>query len=156
MSKERDNSFEQVVENIQRDIEAEEEALFSKKVIKEYRAPKNVGRMTEPDAFGIVTGSCGDTMEIYLKIRDNRAADALFMTDGCGPSIACGSMLTKMVKEKDVWDIEKITNKDLVDALEGLPDENLHCAKLAVDTLKEALRSWDAKDAVDVSKNDKL
>ncbi|MCK4613225.1 MAG: iron-sulfur cluster assembly scaffold protein, partial [Thermoplasmata archaeon] len=80
----------------------------------------------------------------------------LFMTDGCGPSIACGSMLTQMVKEKDVWDIEKITNKDLVYALEGLPDENLHCAKLAVDTLKEALRSWDAKDAVDVSKNDKL
>ncbi|MCK4613204.1 MAG: iron-sulfur cluster assembly scaffold protein, partial [Thermoplasmata archaeon] len=74
MSKERDNSFEQVVENIQRDIEAEEEALFSKKVIEEYRAPKNVGRMTEPDAFGIVTGSCGDTMEIYLKIRDNRVA----------------------------------------------------------------------------------
>ena len=134
-----------MAESIQKEIEAEEKALFSKKVIKEFREPKNVGRMSKPDAFGIITGPCGDTMEIYLTIKEDKVADVLFMTDGCGPTIACGSMLTKMVKGRALEDVEKIANKDLVDALGGLPEENMHCAKLAVDTLKKALSSRDTR-----------
>ena len=141
MTEEKDNNFERMADAIQQQIEAEEASLFSKKVIREYQDPKNVGRMTEPDGFGIITGPCGDTMEIYLRIRDTRVTDVLFMTDGCGSSIACGSMLTRMVKRNAVEDAEEIISRDLLDALDGLPDENLHCAKLAVDTLKKALRS---------------
>lgn len=156
MTEEKDNNFEKMADTIQQQIEAEEASLFSKKVIKEYRAPKNVGRMTEPDAFGIITGPCGDTMEIYLEIRDARVTDALFMTDGCGSSIACGSMLTRIVEGKAVKDVKKITDQDLLDALDGLPDENVHCAKLAVDTLREALRSRDTKNSADAYRNDKV
>ena len=149
MSEDKDSGFDHMVEAIQQQIEAEEATEFSRKVIEEYRNPKNVGRMKDADAFGIITGSCGDTMEIYLKTDDSRVTNGLFMTDGCGSTIACGSMLTQIVQGKNIEDVEKITQQDLLDALDGLPDANEHCAKLAVDTLKEALKTLDTKGEVE-------
>ena len=120
--------------------------VFSGKVIEEYRSRENRGRIVEPDAFGILTGPCGDTMEIYLDIRDNRVTRARFMTDGCVPSVACGSMLTRIIIGKKLSELERITSSDLLEALDGLPEENIHCTKLAVDTLKKALKNLDMKD----------
>ena len=108
MSESETDDLDSVVEFIQKQIDIEEESLYSKKVIHEYRNPKNVGRMADPDASGIITGPCRDTMEIYLKFKDGRIADIIFMTDGCGPSIACGSMLTKMAKGKGIEEVTKI------------------------------------------------
>ena len=135
MDTESDDEFDRFVETLQEEIYREEEAIYSREVIQEYRNPQNVGRMLDPDASAVLTGPCGDTMEFYLKIEEGRVKDIQFMTDGCGPSIACGSKLTKMVKGKTVDGVKTITQEDLLIALGGLPDESKHCAKLAVDTL---------------------
>lgn len=145
MSENGKSDFDDMVDAIQQEIEADESSTFSRKVIEEFRDPKNAGRMGDADAVGIITGPCGDTMEFYLNIQDSRVADILFMTDGCGSTIACGSMLTQLVQDKYIEEVEKITDTDLQDALDGLPKENMHCAKLAVDTLMEALRNWHTK-----------
>ena len=84
-------------------------------------------------------------MEIFLIIKENKITDVRFMTDGCGASIACGSMVSRMVEGKAIDDVKKITDLELVDALDGLPDENNHCAKLAVDTVQKAINSYQDK-----------
>ena len=113
--------------------------IFSERVIEEYNNPKNISKMAQPDIFATLTGWCGDTMEIYLKMDHDIIEDISFMTDGCGATIACGSMLTSMVKGKSVKDAKAITDNDLITALQGLPEENLHCAHLAIITLEKAL-----------------
>ena len=136
------DALEKVVGEIQKLIDAEEEKIFSKKVIRECRNPQNIGRMTEPEGFGIVTGPCGDTMEFYINIENGRIGDIRFMTDGCGASIACGSMTTRLARGKTVEEVMKITSRNILDALDGLPEKNIHCARLAADTLQKALRKY--------------
>jgi nitrogen fixation NifU-like protein len=85
--------------------------------------------MAQPDASAILTGWCGDTMEMYLMVEHEIVADITFMTDGCGATIACGSMLTSMVKGKPVDEVKAITEDDMIAALEGLPEENLHIVR---------------------------
>jgi nitrogen fixation NifU-like protein len=114
-------------------------AVYSDKVIQEFHNPKNVGRMPAPDACGIVHGWCGDTMEVYLRLDGERIEEASFMTDGCGPTVACGSMLTQMATGMSLAEAAKIEPEDLIAILDGLPEENLHCAELAVNTLREAI-----------------
>jgi len=128
-----------MVEEIQRQIIEDERATYSQKVIEEYYNPKNLGRMSDPDAVGIVQGWCGDTMEIYLRMNSSRIEEATFMTDGCGPTVACGSKLTAMVRGMSLGKAFQVTQHDLVAALDGLPEESLHCAELAVSTLREAI-----------------
>jgi len=133
------SDFDKMVEKIQNEVYGQEQIIFSERVIEEYNNPKNIGKMVQPDAFATLTGWCGDTMEIYLKMNHDIIEDVSFMTDGCGAMIACGSMLTSMVKGKSIEKVKAITDNDLVTALEGLPEENLHCAHLAVITLEKAL-----------------
>ena len=134
--------FDRIVEELQRQIVEQERALYSAKVIEEAYHPRNLGRMTEPDAYARVRGWCGDTMEIYLQLNGERIKEASFMTDGCGPSVACGSMLTAMVQSMSLEEAGGISPEDLISALNGLPQESLHCAELAVSTLQEAIFSW--------------
>lgn len=134
------SDFDKMIDKIQNEIYEQERMIFSERVIKEYNNPKNIGKMAQPDAFATLTGSCGDTMEIYLKMDHDIIEDISFMTDGCGATIACGSMLTSMVKGKSVEEAKAITDDDLITALQGLPEENLHCAHLAVITLEKALK----------------
>ena len=138
----KESAFEQMVEEIQRQIIEDERATYSQKVIEEYYNPKNLGRMSDPDAVGIVQGWCGDTMEIYLRMNSSRIEEATFMTDGCGPTVACGSKLTTMVRGMSLDKAFQVTQHDLVAALDGLPEESLHCAELAVSTLREAIANW--------------
>jgi nitrogen fixation NifU-like protein len=128
-----------MVEEIQRQIIEDERATYSQKVIEEYYNPKNLGRMSAPDAVGIVHGLCGDTMEIYLRMNSSRIEEATFMTDGCGPTVACGSKLTTMVRGMSLDQASEIAPENLIAALDGLPEESLHCAELAVSTLQEAI-----------------
>lgn len=140
MSVEEKSDFEQRTELIQNKILEAIRVRYSKKVIEEANNPKNVGRMMQPDGFGIITGPCGDTMEIYLKVSDGRITKIMFMTDGCGPTIACGSVVTSLANGKTLDDADKIEEKELIDVLDGLPEYNLHCATLAINTLHEATR----------------
>jgi nitrogen fixation NifU-like protein len=136
--------FDSFVEELQQEILKQARAVYSDKVVQEFYDPSNLGRMPEPDARGLVRGWCGDTMEIYLRLAGGEIQAAAFMTDGCGPTVACGSMLTKMVMGKSLEDAGKILPEDLLEALDGLPEENVHCAELAVSTLQNALFNWRA------------
>lgn len=131
-----------MVEKIKKKIEHEEEKKYSKIVIREYRNPTNFGVLEHPDAIGIVKGACGDTMKITLKIIKNSIKDARFWTDGCGATLACGNILTKMIKGKDTDETFKISQKELINNLNGLPKEHIHCAKLAIITLHKAINKY--------------
>ncbi len=137
-----EDNFDDLVNNIQLQIDIEEEKEFSAKVIREYRNPHNVGRIQEPNCIGIILGPCGDTMEFSIIISKDRIQRILFMTDGCGPSIACGSMTTKLARDKTIEEAFHILDTDILNALDGLPDKNKHCAKLAADTLHAAIKKF--------------
>ena len=104
--------------------------------------PRNLGDIKNADGFARVTGPCGDTMEIWLKADDDTVKKATFITDGCGPSIASGSMVTEMARGKSIGEAYKIIKKDVLEAMGGLPEESEHCALLAANTLKAAIRDY--------------
>jgi nitrogen fixation NifU-like protein len=127
------------VVELQREIEEKEEALYSAGVLEQTRNPQHLGRMEAPDVQAVLTGWCGDTMEIYLRLNGSTIQEATFATDGCGPSVACGNMLTTMVEGMALDEASRINPEDLFVALDGLPDESAHCAELAVNTLRRAI-----------------
>jgi len=129
-------------EGLQELILADARNIYSETVIDHAMNPRNVGVMQDAEGFARVTGPCGDTMEIWLKVDNDAIAGATFMTDGCGTSIASGSMVTEMVKGKSISEAQKTTQRDVLDALGGLPDESEHCALLAANTLKAAIRDY--------------
>ena len=137
--------FERWVVALQEAILERERELFSAKVLEEARCPQNMRVMLEPDGHALLVGSCGDVMEIFLRVCDARVKNAAFMTDGCGPTVACGSMLTRMAQGKTLDAAAAIEAADLIVVLDGLPPEHIHCATLAVDTLRQALSSCGLK-----------
>ena len=140
-----DDDLEKLLDELQQKIEYDEEETYSKVVIRECKNPSNFDVLDDPDAFGEIKGPCGDTMKISLKIKDLKITDACFWTDGCGATIACGSMLTKMIKDKTIKEAAAITKEKLTNNLKGLPEEHLHCSKLAVNTLQKAIKNYDSK-----------
>ncbi|MCK4221283.1 MAG: iron-sulfur cluster assembly scaffold protein [Dehalococcoidia bacterium] len=117
-------------------------SVYSERTIDHFLNPRNLGQIEAPDGFGRVTGPCGDTMEIYLKARNGRITNATFWTDGCGPSIASGSMVTELVRGKSIAEVQRITQADILSALGGLPEESVHCAVLAENTLRKGIRDY--------------
>ncbi len=140
MTEQQDTSdFERWVAALQQALIEREQELFSATVLQEARQPQNMGVMLDPDGHAALLGPCGDTMEIFLRLQDARIARATFMTDGCGPTVACGSMLTKMARGRSVEEAAAIEAADLIIALDGLPPEHVHCATLAVHTLHKSM-----------------
>jgi nitrogen fixation NifU-like protein len=133
------NNFDRWVAALQEAILERERAIFSAKVLEEARQPQNMGLMDDPDGYGLVFGPCGDTMEIFLRLNGECIAEAAFMTDGCGPTVACGSMLIKMVQGKSLAEAAAIEAAEVIMALDGLPAEHIHCATLAVNTLQQTI-----------------
>ncbi len=120
--------------------------MYSEKVMEHFNNPRNVGELNDADAIG-ETGSfkCGDTMKLYLKVKDDCIEDIKFQTYGCGAAIASSSMLTEMVKGKTIEEASKITNQDVANELGGLPPLKLHCSNLAADALQDALANYRSK-----------
>ncbi len=116
--------------------------VYSETVIDHVTKPRNLSIIQDADGFGAVTGACGDMMEIWLRIRNDRVLNASFLTDGCGATIAAGSMVTELAKGKTAAEALRIAQKDILEALGGLPEESQHCALLAADTLKAAVRDY--------------
>jgi nitrogen fixation NifU-like protein len=145
--------LDDLVLKLQEEIDAQERALYSARVIAEARAPKHLGRMPQADVHGLVHGWCGDTMEIYLRLNGAQIVEATFMTDGCGPTLACGSVLTSLVLGKSLAEASAVLPEDLITALDGLPNESQHCAELAVRTLQNALLNWRTRDEIADRKN---
>jgi len=118
------------------------ENLFSERVIDYGTHPRNCGILDRPDGYAKVTGPCGDTVEIFLHIRDGRIQDIRYTTDGCMTSHAAVSAATEMAREKNVRECLKINQGSILDHLGGLPDDSRHCALLAAITLHKALRNF--------------
>lgn len=118
------------------------QATYSPVVIDFALEPRNMKILTDHDAYAKVTGSCRDTIEIYLKVKEGRIVDASFQTDGCLTSIASGGMATELAKGKSLSEAGKISQETILKALGGLPEASTHCALLASDTLKQAIENF--------------
>ncbi len=118
-------------------------ALYSDIVMDHFMHPRNVGEIENPDGVGQVgNAKCGDIMKMYLKIRDNVIQDVKFETFGCGSAIASSSMATEMIKGKTIDEALTVTNRQVVDALGGLPAHKLHCSVLAEESIKSAIKDY--------------
>ena len=118
------------------------ESEYSETVIAHIREPRNVGAILRADGQAMVTGPCGDTMAIWLRVHDDRIQQATFWTDGCGTTIAAGSMITELVKGKGVGQALGVAQRHVLDALGGLPEDSVHCALLAANTMHAAVRDY--------------
>ncbi|MBW1989187.1 MAG: Fe-S cluster assembly scaffold protein NifU [Deltaproteobacteria bacterium] len=122
--------------------------MYSKTVMDHFKNPRNVGTIEDADGIGELGNPlCGDMMTIYIKVVDDRIDDIKFQTFGCGAAIAVSSMLTEIAKGKTLDEAKKITNKDVAEALEGLPKNKLHCSNLGADALKLAIKDYEDKKA---------
>ena len=116
--------------------------LYSEKVIDYGTNPRNCGILDRPDGYAKVTGPCGDTVEIFLRVRNEKIQDIRYTTDGCMTSHAAVSAATEMAKGKPLRECLKINQSSILDHLGGLPEDSQHCALLAAITLHKALRSF--------------
>lgn len=120
---------------------------YNDKVIEHYSNPRNVGEIKEASGVGEVGNPvCGDIMKMYLKIENNIITDVKFKTFGCGAAIASSSISTEMVKGKTIEEALKLTNKQVVDELGGLPPVKLHCSVLAEEAIKTAIADYLRKE----------
>ena len=118
-------------------------ALYTETVMDHFTHPRNVGEIPDADGVGEVgNAKCGDIMKMYLKIKDDRIEDAKFETFGCGSAIASSSMATELIKGKTIEEALAVTNKQVVDALGGLPAYKLHCSVLAEESIKAAVKNY--------------
>ncbi|MDD2482642.1 MAG: Fe-S cluster assembly scaffold protein NifU [Lutispora sp.] len=120
--------------------------MYSDKVMDHFTSPRNVGQIDNADGVGEVgNAKCGDIMKIYLKIENDVIEDVKFKTFGCGAAIATSSIATEMIKGKTVDEALELTNKAVVDALDGLPPQKIHCSVLAEEAVKAAIEDYKNK-----------
>ena len=125
-------------------------ALYSDIVMDHFMHPRNVGEIPDADGVGQVgNAKCGDIMKMYLKIKDNVIQDVKFETFGCGSAIASSSMATEMIKGKTVDEALAVTNRQVVDALGGLPAHKLHCSVLAEESIKSAVKDYYDRNGIE-------
>ncbi len=118
-------------------------ALYTETVMDHFTHPRNVGEIPDADGVGEVgNAKCGDIMKMYLKIKDDRIEDVKFETFGCGSAIASSSMATELIKGRTIEEALAVTNKQVVDALGGLPAYKLHCSVLAEESIKAAVKDY--------------
>lgn len=129
-------------EKLEELLKQEMRKIYSETVIDHSMNPRNTGNPGDADGYAKVTGPCGDTIEMWLRVKDNIICDASFVTDGCSTTIASGSMVTEMTKGRTAGEAQRISQRDILDALGGLPEDSEHCALLASNTLKEAIRDY--------------
>ncbi|MDR1673892.1 MAG: Fe-S cluster assembly scaffold protein NifU [Oscillospiraceae bacterium] len=117
--------------------------MYSEKVMEHFANPRNVGEIVNADGIGEVgNAKCGDIMKMYIKVENGIITDVRFKTFGCGAAIATSSMATELVMGKTIDEALKLTNKAVVEALEGLPGEKLHCSVLAEQAIKAAISDY--------------
>lgn len=127
--------------------------LYSEKVMDHFTNPRNVGTMDNADGIGEVgNAKCGDIMKIFLKIDNDVITDVKFSTFGCGSAIASSSMATEMIKGKPISQALELTNKAVVEALDGLPAHKLHCSVLAEEAVKAAIKDYYDKNGIEYDK----
>ena len=117
--------------------------LYSEKVMDHFQNPRNVGKIEDADGIGEVgNAKCGDIMKMYLKVENDVIVDVKFNTFGCGSAIASSSMATEMIKGKTIAEALTLSNKAVVEALDGLPANKIHCSVLAEQAVKAAVKDY--------------
>ena len=127
--------------------------IYSEKVMDHFRNPRNLGQMEDADGIGEVgNAKCGDIMRMYIKVKDNIITDVKFMTFGCGSAIATSSIATEMIKGKSIDEALELSNKAVVEALDGLPTHKIHCSVLAEEAVKAAIKDYFDKNNITYDK----
>ncbi len=124
--------------------------MYSPKVMEHFANPHNVGELADANGIGEVGNQkCGDIMKIYIKVENNIIVDVKFLTFGCGAAIATSSMATDLIKGQPIDEALKLTNKAVVEALDGLPPVKLHCSVLAEQAIKSAIADYYRRQGID-------
>ena len=124
-------------------------ALYSDKVMDHFQNPRNVGKMDDADGIGEVgNAKCGDLMRMYIKVEDGVITDCKFNTFGCGSAIATSSMATELIKGKPVEEALELSNQAVVEALDGLPPQKIHCSVLAEEAVRAAVKDYYDKNGI--------
>jgi nitrogen fixation protein NifU and related proteins len=120
--------------------------MYSEKVMDHFMNPRNVGEMTDADGVGMEGNpTCGDAMQLFIKVENDRIVDAKFKTFGCGAAIAVSSMITEMVKGKTLDEAMSMSKEAVAAELGGLPPQKMHCSNLGADALKKAIEDYRSK-----------
>ncbi len=123
---------------------------YSQKVMDHFANPRNVGELSDANGIGEVgNAKCGDIMKMYIKVEKNIITDISFKTFGCGAAIATSSIATEMIKGRSIDDALTLTNKAVVEALDGLPSSKLHCSVLAEQAIKSAVADYYSRQGID-------
>ena len=129
--------------------------LYSEKVMEHFQNPRNLGKMEDADGIGEVGNAvCGDIMKIYIKVDHGIITDVKFNTFGCGSAIATSSMATEMIKGKKIEEALELSNKAVVEALDGLPAHKIHCSVLAEEAVKAAVKDYYDKNKIPYDKSE--
>jgi nitrogen fixation NifU-like protein len=139
--------LDEFVIELQNQINEEMEAAYGPVALERWLNPRYVGRLENPDGYARLRGSCGDTMEVFLRFEKDRVLESAFQTDGCGASSVCGSFAAEMALGKGPEELLEITGVSILEKIGGLPKEEEHCAFLASETLQEALNDYMIKNS---------
>ncbi len=136
------DKLDEFVDDLQQKVIEEARQKYSESVVERWLNAPGHGLMATPDGHARITGPCGDSMEIFLRVEGRRIAEASFMTDGCMTTIVSASMVVEMATGMPVTDASSISQQQILDALGGLPEESHHCALLASNTLRAAVDDY--------------
>jgi nitrogen fixation NifU-like protein len=140
---EKDDEIEKFTRELEEQIMADLRRTYSSVVIDHWQNPRNFRALEDPDGQARVQGICGDTMEMFLRVKDDRIAECSFQTDGCGTTVVCGSVATDLAAGKSLLEVlGAVTAAEILRVLGGLPDASVHCAQLAAETLRRALADY--------------
>lgn len=138
-----ENDVEKFVRQLQDEIMEKIRRRYTPAVIDHWQNPRNFRKMESPDGHAQVKGSCGDTMEMFIRVKDDRIVECAFQTDGCGTTIACASTATELAREKAFTEaLALVSAREIINRLGGLPESDVHCAQLAAETLRRALGDY--------------
>jgi nitrogen fixation NifU-like protein len=139
----KDRDLEKYARQLQEQILEQIKSSYTEKTIDHWQNPRNFEKMDNTDGYARMTGSCGDTMEMFLKLRQGKVEKCTFQTDGCGTTIACGSTATELAQNKSFTEaLARVSADEILKHLGGLPEESVHCAQLAAETLRRALADY--------------
>jgi len=136
------DTFDNFVQKLQKQIYKDTKETYGIAAFERWLNPLYMGSMDDPDGYGCVKGSCGDTMEVFLKFENERVTGASYRTDGCGSSNVCGSFAAEMALGRSPDELLEITGEAILEKLGELPKEEEHCAFLSAETLQEALNDY--------------
>jgi len=138
-----EEDVEKFAKQLQEQIMEQIRKLYSETVIDHWQNPRNFKTLESPDGYARVKGVCGDTMEMFLRVKDEKIIECTFQTDGCGTTIVCGSVATELAIGKPFIEaLGSVSAAEILRVLGGLPEESAHCAQLAAETLRRALADY--------------